>query len=165
MSALKTRPPAPRTGTPGVRMDCDTLDNAEKHPGFAQSGSPPAKRRFSNDWKIFFQWLEKMARFFQRLEKFFGSFPMIGKNFLTQSRREAAAQRAFPGNAGIPRRYLEAAPPEVPQRFFIRCCSASGGAASCRAQADGEREGRGRRAEGPLQERGENRFADRNTLG
>jgi hypothetical protein len=37
--------------------------------------------KFSNDWKLFFQWLENSGRFFQRLEKIFGSFPMIGKNF------------------------------------------------------------------------------------
>ena len=36
---------------------------------------------FSNDWKKSFQWLENSGRFFQRLEKFFGGFPMIGKNF------------------------------------------------------------------------------------
>ena len=47
----------------------------------SQSGSSPANPKFSNDWKIFFQWLEKMAQIFQRLEKFFGSFPMIGKIF------------------------------------------------------------------------------------
>ena len=33
-------------------------------------------REFSNDWKIFFQWLEKSGRFFQWLEK---KFPMVGK--------------------------------------------------------------------------------------
>ena len=62
-------------------MGCDNLDNAENHPGGAQSGSSSAKREFSNDWKIFFQWLEKMAGFFQRLENFFCGFQMIGKIF------------------------------------------------------------------------------------
>ena len=35
------------------------------HPGFGQSGSSSAKGQFSNDWKIFFQWLENFAHFFQ----------------------------------------------------------------------------------------------------
>ncbi len=39
------------------------------------------KLEFSNDWKIFFQWLENLDRFFQRLEKISGGFPMIGKIF------------------------------------------------------------------------------------
>ena len=43
-----------------------------------------------------------LDRFFQRLEKVFGSFPMIGKKFLPQSRREAEPQRT--GSAGVPRR-------------------------------------------------------------
>ena len=54
-------------------------------PSYFSLCCPPAgssaKPKFPNDWKTFFQWLEKMAGIFQRLEKFFGSFPMIGKNF------------------------------------------------------------------------------------
>ncbi|MBR3582398.1 MAG: hypothetical protein IKO01_03015 [Kiritimatiellae bacterium] len=47
-----------------------------------------AREEFSNDWKLFFQWLENFGRFFQWLEKFFPMvgksgpvFPMIGKLF------------------------------------------------------------------------------------
>ena len=61
-------------------------------PGFAQSASSPAKCEFSNDWKKIFQWLEKMARIFQRLEKSFGGFPMIGKIFQAASRRAQERQ-------------------------------------------------------------------------
>ena len=35
------------------------------HRGLAQSGSSQWKGRFSNDWKVFFQWLENCAWFFQ----------------------------------------------------------------------------------------------------
>jgi hypothetical protein len=33
--------------------------------GFAQSGGSWGAEKFSNDWKIFFQWLEKIGQFFQ----------------------------------------------------------------------------------------------------
>ena len=37
------------------------------------------KTGYSNDWKIFFQWLEIFGPVFQRLEKISGGFPTIGK--------------------------------------------------------------------------------------
>ena len=43
----------------------ETTWTMQKHPGFGQSASSSEKREFSNDWKVFFQWLEKMGRFFQ----------------------------------------------------------------------------------------------------
>jgi hypothetical protein len=42
-----------------------SLPHPIKPPGFGQSGSSSGKRQFSNDWKIFFQWLEIFSHFFQ----------------------------------------------------------------------------------------------------
>ncbi|MBR4190018.1 MAG: hypothetical protein IKQ55_08670 [Kiritimatiellae bacterium] len=47
---------------------------------------------FSNDWKKVFQWLEKSGRVFQRLEKFFGVFPMIGKKIPVAAKTAGGAK-------------------------------------------------------------------------
>ncbi|MBQ7252318.1 MAG: hypothetical protein IJS32_06935 [Kiritimatiellae bacterium] len=42
--------------------------------GFAQSGGPAGEGGFSNDWKLFFQWLEKWAGFSNDWKSFSGRF-------------------------------------------------------------------------------------------
>jgi hypothetical protein len=51
------------------------------HRGLAQSGSSSAKCGVSNDWKIFFQWLEKMRPDCPMIGKIFRRFTSDWKSF------------------------------------------------------------------------------------
>lgn len=61
------------------------------HRGLAQSAGSSGKGRFSNDWTIFFQWLEKQL-----------NYPMIGKIF----RRFSNDWKRVSGRAKSPARGL-----------------------------------------------------------
>ena len=73
-------------------------------PGTIPPARPPLQARkragvkFSNDWKTFFQSLEKTARFFQPLEKFPWGFPTIGKKFPRWPGPGPGTENGIPGD-------------------------------------------------------------------
>jgi hypothetical protein len=52
-----------------------------------------ARGKFSNDWKTFFQWLEKNGRIFPMIGKIFRAFSNDWKKFSGQGKRKRKTQR------------------------------------------------------------------------